>query len=434
MASEEPIKLKQMKKEIIPETWEVKKLGECCQLIKKQFIPSKDDIRPYIGLEHIEQQTLKLIALGSSEDVNSNKFEFKSGQILFGKLRPYFRKVYLPRFDGVCSTDIWVIDTKNDNDNIFFFYFFTDRRIINEANNSSEGTKMPRAKWDYLEKLEYPIPPLSEQKSIAKILSDLDSKIELNQQMNKTLETTGGTLFKHWFVNFEFLNEDGKPYKSSGGEMVHSEELDKEIPKGWEVGELSKFVTVKGRIGWKGLKKSEYLDEGYAIINGEQFVDDSIEWDNCGRITKERYEESPEIILIEDDILMTKDGTIGKLAYLVHVPEPTTVASGVFVIRNFSENITQRYMYFFFKSKFFERVVESRIEGSVVPHLYQRDIEKIKILIPSKEVLKKFDSVATMTLRTLEKNRKENRILIKIRDSLLPKLMLGKIRVPIEVD
>ena len=93
MVSEQKTKLKQAEIVKIPRDWKVKKLGECCQLVKKQFIPSKDDIRPYIGLEHIEQQTLKLIFLGSSGDIDSNKFEFKSGQILFGKLRPYLRRI-----------------------------------------------------------------------------------------------------------------------------------------------------------------------------------------------------------------------------------------------------------------------------------------------------------------------------------------------------
>ncbi len=229
---------------MIPEEWEVKSIGECCFLINKSFQPSEANIRPYIGLEHIEQHNLRLTSIGSSKDIESNKFEFKAGQILFGKLRPYFRKVIRPKFDGVCSTDIWVIDTKEENDNAFFFYFLADQRIIDEANNSSEGTRMPRARWDYLEHLKFPIPPVPEQHAIAKILSDLDAKIELNQQMNKTLEEIGRAIFKEWFINFNFPNEEGKPYKSSGGEMVYNEELGKEIPKGWRVEGLLNFFNV----------------------------------------------------------------------------------------------------------------------------------------------------------------------------------------------
>ena len=155
------------------------------------------------------------------------------------------------------------------------------------------------------------------------------------------------------------------------------------IPEDWEVDKLKNHLIIKGRIGWKGLKKSEYLQDGYAIINGEQIIEDNIDWINVGRITKERYDESPEIILKQDDILMTKDGTIGKLAYLEELPEPATVASGVFVIRNNSKKLNQRYLYYYFKSNFFKWLVESRLEGSVVPHLYQRDIVELNIPLPS---------------------------------------------------
>src|SRR5574341_2373121 len=154
------------------------------------------------------------------------------------------------------------------------------------------------------------------------------------------------------------------------------------IPEDWNFDKLGNHLIIKGRIGWKGLKKSEYGKEGYAIINGEQIVNDSVNWNSCGRITKERYEESPEIMLKENDILLTKDGTIGKLAYITELREPTTVASGVFVIRNNSLNLDQKYLYYVFNSNYFKNLVESRIEGSVVPHLYQRDIVELKIPLP----------------------------------------------------
>jgi len=184
-----------------PKNWQVVRIENCCELVKKTFKPSKADIRNYIGLEHIEQQTLRLIEIGSTDAIQSNKFEFNDGQILFGKLRPYFRKVYRPKFRGVCSTDIWVIDTCGQNDQSFFFYFFADNRIIAEASRSSEGTRMPRAKWDYMKRLEFAIPQLKEQQSIAKILSDLDSKIELNRKMNRVLEQITQAVFKSWFVD-----------------------------------------------------------------------------------------------------------------------------------------------------------------------------------------------------------------------------------------
>ena len=154
------------------------------------------------------------------------------------------------------------------------------------------------------------------------------------------------------------------------------------IPVDWGYEKLENHLIIKGRIGWKGLKKAEYVNEGYAIITGENIINESIDWINCGRITRERYDESPEIMLQENDILVTKDGTIGKLAYLKKLKEPATVASHIFVIRNKSSKIIQTFLFYFFKSPMFQYLIESRTEGSVVPALYQRDITQLKIPIP----------------------------------------------------
>ena len=116
---------------------------------------------------------------------------------------------------------------------------------------------------------------------------------------------------------------------------------------------LGDYLYIKGRIGWKGLKKSEYLEQGeYRIINGEALVVDGINWNKAGFITKERYEESPEIMLQEEDILLSKDGTIGKIGFVDKLEQPTTVASGIFVIRNLKpEIINTRFIYYFLCSE-----------------------------------------------------------------------------------
>jgi len=118
------------------------------------------------------------------------------------------------------------------------------------------------------------------------------------------------------------------------------------IPEDWEFDKLSNHLIIKGRIGWKGLKTGEYLKEGgYAIINGLAIKENKVDWSECDRITKERYDESPEIQLKENDILMTKDGTIGKIAFIDKLKEPTSVASGIFVIRNNSDELYSKYLF-----------------------------------------------------------------------------------------
>lgn len=165
---------------------------------------------------------------------------------------------------------------------------------------------------------------------------------------------------------------------------------------------LGDFLYIKGRIGWKGLKKDEYLSDGvYRIINGEALTKDGIDWSKAGFISKERYEESPEIMLQNDDILISKDGTIGKLGFVRNLENPSTVASGIFVLRNLKpEMINTRFIYNYLSSVYFRNFIISRTEGSVIPHLYQKDFVDLYFPLPSlKEQNKIVDILDTISYK-----------------------------------
>ena len=161
---------------------------------------------------------------------------------------------------------------------------------------------------------------------------------------------------------------------------------------------LGEYLYIKGRIGWKGLKKSEYLSDGeYRIINGEALTNDGIDWNKAGYITQQRYEESPEIMLQEDDILISKDGTIGKIGYVKELTMPTTVASGIFVIRNERPKfIDTSFIFHFLRSPYFKAFIEMRTEGSVIPHLYQKDFVELDFPLYLLDVQKKISSMLNL--------------------------------------
>lgn len=149
---------------------------------------------------------------------------------------------------------------------------------------------------------------------------------------------------------------------------------------------LGKDLYIKGRIGWRGLSKNEYLKKSkYRIINATALMDGFIDWDNCGFISKERYEESEEIMLKENDILISKDGTIGKIGYVKNIKDPCTVASGIFVVRNTKPEILDfDYLYHILKSNIFKDFIRrNKAEGSTINHLYQRDLINFEIELPS---------------------------------------------------
>jgi type I restriction enzyme S subunit len=204
-------------------------------------------------------------------------------------------------------------------------------------------------------------------------------------------------------------------------EMVKNRYKETEVgklPEEWEIDSLKNHLIIKGRIGWKGLMISEYINKGPYIVGGLQIINDSIDWDNCAHVTEERYAESPEIMLKEDDILMTKDGTIGKLAYIKDLPDKATVASHIHVIRRKTKNIHPKFLFYFFKTPIFRALFESKISGSVVPALTQRDIETLNIPLPSIPEQTRIAEILSSIDDKIELNHQMNATLEKITQAL----------------
>ena len=176
---------------------------------------------------------------------------------------------------------------------------------------------------------------------------------------------------------------------------------------------VGKDLYIKGRIGWRGLNKDEYLEKSdYRIINGTALIDGFIDWNNCGYISKERYEESPEIML-ENDILITKDGTIGKIGYVKNLKFNCSVASGIFVVRNTKKDILDTdYLYHLLNSHVFKDFVfRNKAEGSTINHLYQRELEKFIIDLPDIVEQRKISAILNKIDDIINNNSYTNKII-----------------------
>ena len=246
------------------------------------------------------------------------------------------------------------------------------------------------------------IPDYETQCKVSAILRIIDNKIGINECINKNLAAQIETLL------LSFLDsEDSSPVK------------------------LGDYLYIKGRIGWKGLKKSEYLPQSeYRIINGETLTQSGIDWNKAGYISEERYVESPEIMLKVGDILLSKDGTIGKIGYVDSLELPTSVASGIFVIRNTKPDIiSTTFIYYLLKSRLFSSFIAARTEGSVIPHLYQKDFMEFEFPLPKPDKMAEFEEITEPMFSQIVSNLNENKRLMSLRDSLLPKLMSGELDV-----
>ncbi|HFO0560469.1 TPA: restriction endonuclease subunit S [Proteus mirabilis] len=172
------------------------------------------------------------------------------------------------------------------------------------------------------------------------------------------------------------LNPD-VPMKDSGVEWLG------EVPEHWDRSRLGFECSVKARLGWKGLKADEYVPEGYIFLATPNIKGSDIDFENVNYITKQRYDESPEIMLQENDLLVTKDGsTTGTTNLVRSLPEPATVNSSIAVIRS-RGNIHPEYLYYFFVSTYTQNVIKRMQGGMGVPHLFQADLRWFHILLPS---------------------------------------------------
>jgi type I restriction enzyme S subunit len=396
--------------------WKECKFEDIAELRRESFDPTDNLILPYIGLEHIEQKNLRLIGVGSSEEVSSQKSKFYPKDILYGKLRPYFQKVYQPSFGGICSTDIYVIKAKDGINSRFLFYLVATDQFTSLANSGSTGTRMPRADWKFLSKTLWRIPPLPTQKAIAEILSSLDDKIELNNQINRNLEALAQTLFKRWFVDFEFPNEKGQPYKSSGGKMVDSELGP--IPEGWEVGCIGDYAKNK-----RQTIHPEELDESTNYIGLEHIPQKSLwvqNWDHSDKVSSQKSQFS------KGDILF------GKLRPYFHKvvvsPIDGICSTDILVIQ------PKEAFHFGFLTMhlFSDRLVNYATQvsgGTRMPRVNWQSISDYNLSEPEPKLLTSFNELFTPMVQSAKKAVFENNSLISFRNTLLPRLISGELEV-----
>lgn len=155
------------------------------------------------------------------------------------------------------------------------------------------------------------------------------------------------------------------------------------IPNDWEVHNIAVNSTMKARIGWQGLTTAEYLSMGdYYLVTGTDFFDGRIKWETCHFVTKDRFDQDRNIQVKQNDILITKDGTIGKVAFIDELPLDATLNSGVFVVRPIDNAYDPKYCYYVFKSQYFDSFLRKLVAGSTINHLYQKDFVSFQFPLP----------------------------------------------------
>ena len=302
-------------------------------------------------------------------------------------------------------------------------YYFRSLKFRNAVTSMSSMTTRASLNNDMISLLTITVPTLEEQENIANILSCLDEKIELNNEMNKTLEEMAQCIFKRWFVDFEFPNEDGEPYKSSGGEMVDSE-LGM-IPKGWEVKTLDYVGDIVSG-GTPSTKNEEYYGGDISWITPKDLSGYNRKFISKGErcITELGLQKSSAKLLPKGTVLFSSRAPIGYVA--IAEKEVSTNQGFKSVVCN-EEIMNNNYVYYFLKYN--KENIENVSSGSTFKEISGSHMKNIKIIVPSKIIIDKFNDLVSSFDSLLKKNYEDIDTLEEIRDSLLPKLMSGEIQI-----
>ena len=312
--------------------------------------------------------------------------------------------------------------------NDYLMYYLMSNEGKHQLTSRQSGTTVTGIKQKEFRKCLISIPPFEEQKAIARILSTLDEKIEVNNQINKTLENMAQAIFKQWFVDFEFPNEEGEPYKSSGGEMFESE-LGM-IPKGWEVKKSSDIANVNiGKTPPRKEKECFTLDpDDYKWIsikdlgNSGAYIFDSSEY-----LTKESIEKYNVKVVPDNTVVLSFKLTIGRVS-ITCGQMTTNEAIAHFNLSNKSK-ITTEYLYLYLKGFDYGKLGNT---SSIANAVNSKIIKSMPIIVPDNKTIKTFSEVMESVFSKIKYTIKQSDKLIEIRDSLLPKLMSGEIRVPLD--
>lgn len=307
----------------------------------------------------------------------------------------------------------------------YLFAVLRSSYIQKKIENFHVGIVIPHFKKTDLYNLLIPIVDETSQNAIGDLYINLSEKIELNNKINEELEQMAKLLFDYWFVQFDFPDENGKPYKSSGGKMTYNPQLKREIPDGWEVTKLQENLTLL-KDGTHNPPKRQKT--GIPLLMGNMFGNSFLSFSNATFISENdynfihsKYQPKP------NDIIMTKIGTIGKINLLTENDVPLAIHCNSALLR--TNELFHNYLFYFLKSTYFYSFLKQYAAKTIQEYINLEQLGNILIIVPPNNIVKQFSNIV-LPIITKQKNiHLENQQLAELRDWLLPMLMNGQVKI-----
>jgi len=402
-----------------------KKLG---QFIQQVSVKNTDlEVDNLLGVS-ITKKFIPSIANTIGTDMSKYKV-VKKNQFTYGSITSRngdkISVALLEDDEAIVSTSYAVFEVIKQDELLpeYLMMWFRREEFDRYARYMSHGSTREAFGWDEMCDVELPVPSIEKQKEIVKEYHTITDRIKLNEQLNQKLEDTAQSIYKEWFVNFEFPDENGKPYKSNGSEMVYCDELNMEIPKEWDVQNLVDLSTIKSG---KRLPKGEVLSEKktsfpyikIANLGSSKFVvlNESFEYlDENVQCQISRY------IVSTDDLIISVVGTIGVVRIIDESLDGANLTENCIKVIEL-ENISIDYLYYYLYSTMGRNEIENKTVGGVQGKLPIYNIETLKILCPNKNTMKEFNNLIKAINHSQKGYLLESINLLQMKEILLSKM------------
>ncbi|MDO5563911.1 MAG: restriction endonuclease subunit S [Eubacteriales bacterium] len=366
----------------IPSTWSVKRLKAVLEDRNESNNPEKTDfilsltndrgVIPYTEKGEVGNK--------SKDDLTAYKLAYPD-DIVMNSMNVFIGSVALSKYFGCVSPVYYMLHRRNEEDSIRYYnYLFQTKELQEKLHGYGNGIMeiRMRIQMSKLNTVMLPVPPTSVQHRIAEYLdrkcAKIDAIIEKQQAVIEKLNAYKLSVITEAVT--KGLNPDVE-MKDSGIEWIGK------IPSDWKIVKLKYCTYIRARLGWKGLKADEYTEKGFPLLSAFNIVNNKLTFENLNFINQNRYDESPEIKLSIDDVLLVKDGAgIGKCAIVTELPYSSTVNGSIAVVTSI-DLLSGKFLYYYFMTNMFQKLID-RIKGGMgVPHLFQSDLKEIQIPLPT---------------------------------------------------
>lgn len=404
---------------------------------KDRINSSKVPIESYISTDNIRPNKSGITQTDSQP--SGNLIAFDKGDILVANIRPYLRKIWYADRKGGCSPDVLVFKSKDGYDPKFLYYSLFRDDFFQHMMKGSKGTKMPRGDKHQILRFHIPDFNITVQRKIADILSMLDLKIELNRKINAELDKIAKLTYDYWFLQFDFPNSEGRPYRASGGKMIWSDQLKKEIPEKWNVSKMSTWIEADKSGDWGNDESTGNYTEKVNCIRGTD-----INGLNGHEITTPpiRYilKKNSHKILSSHDLIIEISGgsptqSTGRMAYITEETlrrfhEPLICSNFCKAISLKEKQMLYNFVYYwnglYDSGAFFG--YESKTSG-IKNLLFDSFVNSYWTVVPDENIVNKFYEFMQAIQAKKQTALAENQKLAELRDWLLPMLMNGQVKV-----